>query len=83
MPLPVCPPETGDTRDLLHATADVVEPMGNETLISCRTGSSSLTIRTDPASGIKMGDTIGLRVNLKKAHFFDSETEQRIEPEKP
>lgn len=68
----------------LDARVDVVEPLGREDLLHLVTkGERSqqqegLRILSDPAAGIAVGSSVGLRLNRKKIHLFDPESESRI-----
>ena len=59
-------------------TVDVVEPIGNETLIYLRDGETALCVRsTDPVK-VKSGQRIGVIFNPSKLLFFDAKTEERV-----
>lgn len=62
----------------IKATVDIIEPMGNETLLTCGTGDNQLTVRSHPACSFQMGETIELSINMNRSHFFDAVTEMRI-----
>jgi multiple sugar transport system ATP-binding protein len=57
---------------------DVVEPIGNETLIYLRDGDVPLCVRQAGLSAVKSGQTVGILFDPAKMLFFDVETEKRI-----
>jgi multiple sugar transport system ATP-binding protein len=62
----------------LTATVDVVEPLGNETLVHLTTSGSGFTSRTNPYNEIEPGQTVEVVFDMKKAHIFDNKTEITI-----
>jgi multiple sugar transport system ATP-binding protein len=59
-------------------TVDVVEPIGNETLIYLRDGDIPLCVRQTEAVAVKSGQTTGVLLDPRRMLFFDSKTEERI-----
>ena len=62
----------------MSAFCDVVEPMGNEFIVYLSTKNSKITARFDPKKLPPVDEDIKLTFDMKKAHFFDSETEIAI-----
>jgi len=60
------------------ALCEVVEPMGNEFIVFLKTVTAKLTARFDPKKYPKMDVNIPITFDMKKAHFFDVETEVKI-----
>jgi len=60
------------------AHCEVVEPMGNEFIVFLKTENHKLTARFDPKKYPKMDVDIPITFDMKKALFFDLETEARI-----
>ena len=60
------------------ALCEIVEPMGNEFIVFFKTANTKLTARFDPKKFPKMDENIPLTFDMKKAHFFDVETEEKI-----
>ncbi len=56
----------------------VVEPMGRDDLIDVRIGGTSVRVLTDPALGLRMGQTVTLDFNSNKMQFFDPKTEKSL-----
>ncbi len=73
--------ESGNNRNRLDVMVDVVEPMGNETLLTCSTGKTTLMVRAEPSLPVCMGDALTLEIDMGQAHFFDAESEARIHPD--
>jgi len=59
-------------------TVDVVEPVGNETLVYLRSGDIALCSRTSEAVAMKSGQRVGVLFNPSKILFFDAKTEERV-----
>ena len=58
--------------------ADIVEPMGGDTLLWCELGRYSLCIRLDGQSEIKEGDMIDIGFSSNAVSLFDKSTEIRL-----
>jgi multiple sugar transport system ATP-binding protein len=62
-----------------HAvTVDVVEPIGNETLVYVRDGEMQFCIRRNEAVSVKPGQKIRILFDAKRILFFDTKTEKRL-----
>jgi multiple sugar transport system ATP-binding protein len=66
---------TGNTATV---SVDVVEPLGNETLLHVTTGSNNLIARTSAYTEVQPNQTIEVVFDMKKAHLFDKETDMTI-----
>jgi len=64
--------ESNDTASI-PARIEVIEPMGNETVLYVKVGNNELTARILPQSDLRVGTECQLSINLEKIHFFDSE----------
>ncbi|MFW5996394.1 MAG: ABC transporter ATP-binding protein [Verrucomicrobiota bacterium] len=62
----------------ITATIEVVEPMGSETYLHLTTGKQTFISRVEPHRKCRPDDEMTLSVTLKKAHFFDAESEEKI-----
>jgi multiple sugar transport system ATP-binding protein len=60
------------------ALCEVVEPMGNEFIVFLKISEVKLTARFDPKKFPKIDEIIPITFDMKKAHFFDAETELKI-----
>ncbi|PID28261.1 MAG: sugar ABC transporter ATP-binding protein [Candidatus Cloacimonadota bacterium] len=59
----------------LETVCEVVEPMGNEFILYLLAGKNKLTARIDPKRMPEPDKKFVAALDMKKAHFFDSETE--------
>ena len=69
---------TSDTSDSLRAQVEVVEPMGCESNLYCRTGKNLYTVRQEGVSELRPGDHVNLSFDTAHLHLFDAESEKRI-----
>ena len=73
--LQLCAPGTGR----IDATVDIVEHLGDETVVNVRLGSGGSVLVVVPGdAALRPGEAIGLTFDLDHAHLFDSKGE-RIE----
>ena len=66
------------TAGKIKAKVDVTELMGNEVLAHFLIGEKSFVGRFDPRTGVRVGDTIEVAVNIDNMHAFDLQTEKAI-----
>ena len=62
----------------IEALCEVVEPTGNEFIVFMATEHSRLTARFDPKKYPEIDAKMKITLDMKKAHFFDTETEEKI-----
>lgn len=62
----------------LHATVELIEPMGSETHLSCSLKGEELRLIEDATVGLKPGDPVTLDFNITNAHVFDSINGKRL-----
>ncbi len=75
-----CLPASDEARsDAVPAVIDVVEPMGNETVVYLRAGNEAITARISPQEQLSPGDPCLMAFDLQQAHYFDAESENVIE----
>ena len=67
-------------KGALQAVVDIVEPMGNETHLSCSLEGIEVRLVGQPTLSLKPGDTISLGFNMAETHIFDSATGNRLQP---
>ena len=60
----------------LHATVEVVEPVGSEVILLTTCGSAQLTAVVDPQTRAKPHAEMELLVDLNHMHLFDKSTEE-------
>jgi multiple sugar transport system ATP-binding protein len=64
----------GRGRDFT-VTADVVEPMGMETMVFFQINGSEVCARVDPSCEARPGASVRLSADLAKMHLIDPQTE--------
>jgi multiple sugar transport system ATP-binding protein len=70
---------TPDGRPRLQAQLEVVEPVGNEIFLNLRHAGNALVLRLPPQPLPESGASMSLTFDPDRLHFFDSESERRIE----
>lgn len=69
----------GITEQLVEATVDVTELMGNEIFVYLVTSKDeSFIARVDPRADLRPGDKVQMAFNSEKVHIFDRATEKNI-----
>jgi multiple sugar transport system ATP-binding protein len=63
----------------VHFKVDVSELLGAETNIYATVGDADVIARVDARADIKIGDELDLALDMNKCHFFDPDTELRIQ----
>ncbi|MDQ6820344.1 MAG: ABC transporter ATP-binding protein [Actinomycetota bacterium] len=66
------------TSDALEGEVYVVEPLGNETLVSVRTSSALLNVRADAGFDRPVGEPCLVRPASGRVHLFDCESEEAL-----
>lgn len=70
---------SGITEQLIEATVDVTELMGNEIFVYLLSNDEqSFIARVDPRSDLHPGDKVQMALNADKIHIFDRATEKNI-----
>ncbi|WP_102345134.1 ABC transporter ATP-binding protein [Bacillus sp. Marseille-P3661] len=64
--------------DVIHATVDVAELMGSETLLYLKLGGQTFTAKVSANEDVLVGESIPINLDLNKAHFFDKDSGLRI-----
>jgi multiple sugar transport system ATP-binding protein len=60
------------------STVEVVEPLGNEILLDVRAGAHPLVARVDPATRVKVHESVRLALDQERLHFFDAKSEAAL-----
>ncbi|MCS6773438.1 MAG: ABC transporter ATP-binding protein [Thermoflexales bacterium] len=69
----------GIHQAIVEAKVDVVELMGHETILyMVAGGSQSFLARVDPRTRARVGNTMGIAMNMDNMHIFDKQTERAI-----
>jgi len=63
----------------LNGIAQVVEPLGSDTLVHFTLGTATLTARMPPEARPRAGTALRLGVDPTKIHLFDAVTERAIQ----
>jgi multiple sugar transport system ATP-binding protein len=67
-----------NSEQVLHATVDVVEPMGAEIYLYLNTAGHSFIARVDPHEKADVNQKLEMVLAMSKSHFFDPQTERTI-----
>ena len=67
---------TSDTR--LDVTAEVVDPLGSDTLVLSRVAGQKFWIRMSGQANVRAGDTLRIGISARDASLFDTKTENRL-----
>ena len=62
----------------IDCEVDVIEPMGNELFLYVKSADNQLVARVDPRQEARVGQSLPLRVDMAKVHFFDVKTEENL-----
>ena len=62
----------------IDATVKVYEMLGAEVFLYFTVGKADITVRVNPRTTARPGDTVTIAFDMSKAHVFDKETEQVI-----
>ncbi|NDJ61198.1 MAG: sn-glycerol-3-phosphate ABC transporter ATP-binding protein UgpC [Chloroflexi bacterium] len=60
---------------VIQANVEVVEQMGNEMIVYLEEKGKSFIARTDPRTQARVGNRMGIVINMDNAHLFDVDTE--------
>ncbi|MGN5650678.1 ABC transporter ATP-binding protein [Bacillus sp. Brlt_9] len=66
-------------ESIVNITIDNFELLGAETILYANLNNHSLVARIDSRSDVKIGQSIKLAFDMNKVHFFDKESEERIQ----
>ncbi len=70
--------EAQDSPPRVRAKIEVMEPMGSETYLYLTTGKQSFISRVEAHRQCSVGEELDLAVLMRKAHFFDADSEEAI-----
>jgi len=76
--LGIRPEHVFDGKGELDVKVELVELVGSESIIFGLLGDTRVVCKTGVRTEIFIGDVIKMDFDMTKAHFFDSETEERI-----
>jgi multiple sugar transport system ATP-binding protein len=69
---------SGVKEQLVEATVEVTELMGNEIFVYLVAGEQNFIARVDPRSDFRDGDKVQMAFNTNKVHIFDRTTEKSL-----
>ncbi len=69
----------GDADAQIRLVADIVEPQGAETIVHGTIGERRVVARLDGAVSVMPGETIPMKLPPRAVHYFDPETDRRIQ----
>lgn len=64
--------------ELISASVDVIEPMGNEKHCNLLVEGKIIVVRLEPEVRTEYNETVRIFMNREKMHFFDPATQKRI-----
>lgn len=69
-----------DPEDACDFTAvvEVVEVLGEEQLVTAKVNGQEFTAKVDSNIAVRIGQTVGFRINKNKIHIFDKQTQLNI-----
>ncbi len=67
-----------DNIEVIECCVDVLEPTGPNTLMFVGNNDTKVTSQVHPDKVKPVGDIKHLDINVSRNHFFDTETEMRI-----
>jgi multiple sugar transport system ATP-binding protein len=62
----------------IHATIELVEPIGHESIVYANVGDERLVAIFEPHDAPRAGETISFGVDPNRVHLFDAETQKAI-----
>jgi multiple sugar transport system ATP-binding protein len=62
----------------IETRVDLVEPLGSDTLVRVRVGSTTFWVRMDGQARVRAGDGLPIGFSPERAHVFDRNTEARL-----
>jgi multiple sugar transport system ATP-binding protein len=68
----------GIRAEPMETTVDVTELMGNEIFVYLLIGQKQFIARVDPRTSARVGNPMGIVVNMDNIHLFDRDTEDAI-----
>lgn len=60
----------------LEAKAIIAEPLGHETIVTCKLGENEIKVLIRGFFNVKYGEQLWLKMNLHKCHIIDPKTEE-------
>jgi len=67
-----------DYPGAIHATVDVIEPLGDSLLLECTVGGDAIKVDAIPRTDVGHGETLELCYDPERLHVFDRDTGQAL-----
>jgi hypothetical protein len=67
--------------EMLQATVYASEPLGDRTIYDLRIGTQLMKVKASARLVVDIGNPMWFRIDMERAHLFDSTTGLRIDPE--
>ena len=64
----------GITPSPIESSVEVIEQMGNEIILYLEEGGKQFVARVDPRTTARIGNRLGMVINIDNVHIFDTET---------
>ncbi|MEX2237291.1 MAG: sn-glycerol-3-phosphate ABC transporter ATP-binding protein UgpC [Dehalococcoidia bacterium] len=74
---------TGLQTEVIEATVDITELMGNEIFLYLKAGNLSFLGRVDPRTEARPGNKVRVAFNMDEMHAFDPQTEESLTSSAP
>ncbi len=71
-------PRGVDESAKMQARVNVLEPLGSEVYAYVENGGKEMVARLDPRTTARVGQPVGITVDMSKMHIFDRETEKAL-----
>jgi multiple sugar transport system ATP-binding protein len=69
---------SADGGNTVHATVDVMEPLGDAVVVTVMTGEESLQVTLPADTRAQVDQPVELAIDVNRVHLFDPETEEAI-----
>jgi len=60
----------------LEARALIAEPLGHQTIVTCKLGENELKVLVNGFFNVKYGENVWLKINIHKSHIINPKTEE-------
>lgn len=71
--------ESAQTLDSFGGQVALLEPLGSDTFVEVSRNGLALTARVEPDRRLSVGEPVTLQLPREKLHFFDAQTQVRLE----
>ncbi|MDD2353737.1 MAG: sn-glycerol-3-phosphate ABC transporter ATP-binding protein UgpC [Candidatus Caldatribacteriota bacterium] len=71
-------PEAKEGSNIIKATAEVIEPLGDEVLFYLVAGKHNFVAKLDSRTKAQVGDELEIAIDMKETHIFDVKTQDTL-----